>query len=70
MPQNFHAIKYLISDVYEKIAADSYQRKIPSEVLDCYKFSIYVVGPNKAMFKKLVRIFAFVFRLIKKLEKK
>ena len=29
---------YLISDVYETIAVDSYQRKIPSEVLKCYKF--------------------------------
>ena len=26
---------YLISDVYEAIAVDSYQRKIPREVLKC-----------------------------------
>ena len=61
---------YLISDVYETIAVDSYQRKIPSEVLKCYKFSKYVVDPNKARFKKVVRIFAFVLRFIKKLQRK
>ena len=61
---------YLISDAYETIAGDSYQRKIPSEVLECQKFSKYVVDPNKARFKKVVRIFAFVLRFIKKLQKK
>ena len=61
---------YLINDVYETIAVDSYPRKIPSEVLECYKFSKYVVDPNKARFKKVVRIFAFVLRFIKKLQKK
>ena len=61
---------YLISDVYETIAVDSYQRKIPSEVLKCYKFSKYLVDPNKARFKKVVRIFAFVLRFIKKLQRK
>ena len=55
---------YLIGDV------DNYQRKIPHEVLECYKFSKYVVDPNKARFKKVVRIFAFVHRFIKKLQKK
>ena len=55
---------FLISDV------DNYQRKIPSEVLECYKFSKYVVDQNKARFKKVVRIFAFVLRFIKKLQKK
>ena len=30
----------------------------------------YVVNPNKARFKKVVRIFAFVLRFIKKLQKK
>ena len=61
---------YLISDVYETIAVDSYQRKILSEVLEYYKFPKYVVDPNKARFKKVVRIFAFVLRFIKKLQKK
>ena len=61
---------YLISDVYETIAVDSYQRKIPSEVLECYKFSKYVVDPKKARFKKVVRIFEFVLRFIKKLQRK
>ena len=61
---------YLITDVYETIAVDSYQRKIPSEVLECYKFSKYVVDPNKARLKKMGRIFAFVLRFIKKLQKK
>ena len=58
---------FLISDVYEIIAVDSYQRKIPSEVLECYKFSKYMVDQNKARFKKVVMIFAFVLRFIKKL---
>ena len=62
-------LTYLISDVYETIAVDSYQGKIPSEVLKCYKFSKYVVDPNKARFKKVVRIFVFVLRLIKNLQK-
>ena len=61
---------YLISGVYKTIAVDSYQRKIPSEVLECHKFSKYVVDPNKARFKKVVRIFAFVLRFIKKLQMK
>ena len=55
---------YLISDV------DNYHRKIPSEELTCYKFSKYEVDPNKARLKKVVRIFAFVLRFIKKLQKK
>ena len=61
---------YLINDVYETIAVDSYQRKIPSEVLECFKFFKYVVDPSKARLKKVVRIFAFVLRFIKKLQKK
>ena len=61
---------YLISDVHETTAVDNYQRKIPSEVLECYKFPKYVVDPNKARFKKVVRIFAFVPRFIKKVQKK
>ena len=61
---------YLITDVYETIAVDSYQRKIPSEVLECYKFPKYVVDPNKARLQKMGRIFAFVLRFIKKLQKK
>ena len=61
---------YLISDVYETTGVNSYQRKIPSSVLECYKFSKYVVDPNKARFKKVARIFGFVLRFIKKLQKK
>ena len=60
----------LISDAYETIVVDSYQRKIPSEVLEYYKFSKHVVDPNKAWFKKVVRIFAFVLRFVNKLQKK
>ena len=61
---------YLINNVYETIALDSCQRKIQSEVLECYKFSKYVVDRKEARFKKVVRIFAFVLRLIKRLQKK
>ena len=53
MAQKFDK-SYLISDV------NNYQRNIPSELLKCYKFSKYVVDPNKARFKKVVKIFAFV----------
>ena len=73
MPEGLMANKvdksYLISDVYETIAVDNYQRKIPSELLECYKFSKYVVNPNKARFKKVVRIFGFMLRFIIKLQK-
>ena len=61
---------YFMSDVYETMAVDSYQRKNPSEVSECYKFSKYVVDPNKTRFKKVVIIFVFVLRFIKKLQKK
>ena len=57
---------YLISDVSKTIAVDSCQRKIPSEVLGCYIFSKYVVDPNKARFRKVIRIFAFVLRGMKR----
>ena len=63
MAQKFDK-SYLISDV------DNYQRNIPSELLKCYIFSKYVVDPNKARFKKVVKIFAFVLRFIKKLQNK
>ena len=55
---------YLISDF------NNCQRKVTSEVLACYKFSKYVVNPNKARFKKVVRVFTFVLRFIKKLQNK
>ena len=55
---------YFISDVAK------YQRKIPSKVLECYKFPKFLVDPNKARFKKVVRIFTFALRFIKKLQKK
>ena len=55
---------YFISDVAK------YQRKIPSKVMECYKFPKFLVDPNKARFKKVVGIFAFALRFIKKLQKK
>ena len=45
----------MINDVYETIAVDSYQRKIPSEVLECYTFSKYVADPSKAWFQNGVQ---------------
>ena len=65
-----HVLVILKTDVYETIAVDSYKRKIPNEVLECYKCSKYVVDPNKARFKKVVRIFVFVLIFIKRLQKK
>ena len=69
MANNFDK-SYLISDVYETIAVDSCQRKIPTEVLQCYKFSKYVVDSNKARFKKVVNFFVFGLRFIKRVQKK
>ena len=43
---------YLITDVYETIAVDSYQRKIPSEVLECYKFPSMSWIQTKQGYKK------------------
>ena len=34
-----HVLVILKTDVYETIAVDSYKRKIPNEVLECYKCS-------------------------------
>ena len=43
---------------------------IPSEVLDIYQFSKYIIDPNKHRFKTVVRILALVYRFIAKLKEK
>ena len=46
------------------------ERKIPNEVLERFKFSNYLIDPNKYRFKKVVRIMALVIRFIKNLRSK
>ena len=43
---------------------------IPSEVLDIYQFSKYIIDPNKYRFKTVVRILALIYRFIAKLKEK
>ena len=42
----------------------------PSEVLDIYQFSKYIIDPNKHHSKTVVRILALVYRIIAKLKEK
>ena len=43
-----------------------YQQKIiPHEVTEWYKFSTYLLDPNKHRFRTLVKIMAFVLKFIK-----
>lgn len=59
---------YTVTDVYETITLDGCQKKTPNEVLECYKFSKYVLDPNRARFNKFINIFAFVIRFMKRLQ--
>ena len=43
---------------------------IPSEVLDIYQFSKYIIDPNKYHFKTVVWILALVCRFVAKLKEK
>ena len=42
-----------------------YNESIPHEVTECYKFSSYLLDPNKHQFRNVVRIMAFVLKFIK-----
>ena len=47
----------------------SYQnRSLPIEVKDRYKFSTYLLDPNKFRFRSVVRIFAYVIKYVKNLK--
>ena len=52
---------YILTDFCES-TVDKNQIKVPNEVLESYKFSKYLVDPNKARSKKVVRVFLFVLR--------
>lgn len=52
---------YILTDVCES-TVDKNQIKVPNEVLESYKFSKYLVDPNKPRPKKVVRVFLFVLR--------
>ena len=48
-----------------------YQQKIiPHEVTECYKFSSYLLDPNKHRFRTVVRIMAFGLKFIKLVKRK
>ena len=45
-------------------------KNVPQEVEECYKFSNYLVDPNKRRLKTVVRIIALVVKFVKNLRKK
>ena len=45
-------------------------KNVPQEVEECYKFSNYLIDPNKRRFKTVVRIIALVLKFVKNLRKK
>ena len=52
--------------LYYNESINVYQQKIiPHEVTECYKFSSYLLDPNKHRFRTVVRIMAFVLKFIK-----
>ena len=51
-------------------AKEYIRTSIPSEVLDIYQFSKYIIDPNKHHCKTVVRILALVYRFIAKLKEK
>ena len=52
--------------LYYNESINVYQQKIiPHEVTECYKFSSYLLDPNKHRFRTLVKIMAFVLKFIK-----
>ena len=51
-------------------AKEGIRTSIPSNVLDIYQFSKYIIDPNMHRFKTLVRIFALVYSFIAKLKNK
>ena len=58
-----HQNDYLATQVDNGLSC--YQ-KMPQEVEECYKFSNYLIDPNKRRFKTFVRIIIFVLKFVKK----
>ena len=46
-----------------------YTKKIPDEVQQRYRFSNYVIDPNKFNFNKVIRILSFVLKFIRQLKR-
>ena len=60
-----------VQQSYYNKSIDVYQQKIiPHEVTECYKFSSYLLDPNKHRFRTVVRIMTFVLKFIKLLKTK
>ena len=45
-------------------------KNVPQKVDECYKFSKYLVDPNKRRFKKVLKTVALVLKFVKKPRKK
>ena len=57
--------------LYYNESINVYQQKIiPHEVTECYKFSSYLLDPNKHRFRTVVKIMAFALKFIKLLKTK
>ena len=55
-----------VQQLYYNESINVYQQKIiPHEVTECYKFSSYLLYPNKKRFRAVVRIMAFALKFIK-----
>ena len=60
-----------VQQSYYNKSIDVYQQKIiPHAVTECYKFSSYLLDPNKHRFRTVVRIMTFVLKFIKLLKTK
>ena len=55
---------------FTSTAKEDIRTSIPSEVLNIYQFSKYIIDPNKHCFKIVVRILALVYRFISKSKEK
>ena len=62
-----HQNAYLATQVENGISC---YKNVPQEVEECYKFSNYLIDPNKRRFKTVVRIMALVLKFVKSLRKK
>ena len=62
-----HQNAYLATQVENGICC---YKNVPQEVEECYKFSNYLIDPNKRRFKTVFRIIALALKCVKNLRKK
>ena len=62
-----HQNAYLATQVDNGLSC---YKNVPQEVEECYKFSNYLIDPNKRRFKTVVGIIALVLKFVKNLRKK